>query len=916
MKRIFGIIAAISTLMIMVSGGIAYWYSSIDAKNAELAAVESVAASLATSISLQTKILQDAADGLATTPDVVAALTSGDQQQINLVAEKLQQAIPHTMRLRLLPPNLTEPDQSAVPHMGFGDLEMVKATVSGRPAPVIQGDGEHRHLAITSPVMNGPQLVGVILASLKPDLPQQVLQKITFDSGFIELMQDKLSLTGIGHDSAKDDDPKEIKVANTHWRILYWPEADTTGGDIGVMLAIVTIPCLATCLSFFVGYRKLGEFLREDQSSILKAAKDMMQGKTVGNYPVHLDEMMPVISSIAQFKRVIGQVIGQEVSPIDELVGKEPDFFDESFDIDFLEESTSVPMPTTLGETNAPKTMSISMPVIETPPPPPPQAAPINAPSETPALTPAIGRADEFVSPKPLIEDQIELQMPDSWEFDLTPETLLTPATKPDLSAPILEAIDTLETPVAPPPAPAAALQTAASDSIFRGFDIRGIFGQTLDQDIVSKIGRAFASEARQHGAKSVVVARDGRLSSPTLCQALIEGITKAGCDVLDIGVVPTPVLYFVAHHSEGRSGLIVTGSSAPGDHNGLKMVIDDKIPNSQTLQALRQRVENEDFLSGSGTVSRNEAFREEYIGVIAEGVNMIRPMTVVIDCSNGAACEIAPKLLKEIGCDVVELNCELDGKFPGHLPDPSKPETYDSLIKAVKLNNADLGIYLDGDGDRLGIVDSSGRTIWPDRQLMLFAREVLSNKPGAQILYDSACSKHLPEQISKRAGRPLLISSRHDVISAELKSFDAALAGTMSGHFFFNDRWFGFNDGLYAAVRMVELLSADMRSSSEMFDELPSSANTPELRIPLASGAADALIELLTAKPIQQAKLVNNDGLRIEFSDGWALARASATDSSLIMRFEADSTDALQRIQQQLRQSLQQFKPDISLPF
>lgn len=908
MKRIFVIIAAISTLMILISGGIAYWYSSIDAKNAELAAVESVAASLASSISIQTKTLQDAADGLAATPDVVAALASGDLQQIDLVASKLQQTIPHTLRLRLLAPNIAEPDQSSVPHMGFGDMELVKATLTGRPAPVIQGEGEHRHLAITSPVHSGPQLVGILLLSLKPELPQLVLQKIKFDSGFIELKQDQLSLANVGKISAKDDDAEAIKIPNTRWEIDYWPDVGTSGGDVGLMLSIVTLPSLLTCLSFFVGYRKLGEFLREDQSSILKAAKDMMQGKNVGNYPVHLEEMMPVISSIAQFKRVIGQVISPDVSPIDELVGKEPDFFDESFDIDFLEESSSVVI--TDDQTDAvpiPQTVSIPMPKLDPIPAPAPEPETIEMPTLESISMPTIGRPDEFVTAKPLSKEHLDLQIPDSWEFDLEPKTVLTPTAKPDFSTPLEHPNHQLDAKPAP----------SLTDSIYRTYDIRGIVGQNLNPQIVTNIGRAFASEILHKGIKSVVVAQDGRQSSPELCQALIEGLCQTGCDVLDIGMVPTPVLYFVAHHSEGRTGIIVTGSSAPGDHNGLKMVIDDKIPGNDIIQTLRRRVEKGDYSQGlRGASSHNDAFIEEYIGMIAEEANIVRPMTVVIDCSNGATSQLGPRLLKAIGCDVVELNCELDSKFPSHLPDPGIAESFDSLIKAVKLNNADLGVFLDGDGDRLGLVDSSGRIIWPDWQMMLFVREILSGKPGSEILYDSACSRHLPEQIAKRGGRGLMISNRHDIICAELKNNGAAFAGTMSGHFFFNDRWFGVNDGLYASVRMIELLSADMRSSSEMIDDLPHSFNTPELRIALASGIADNLLSQLSAATFKDATLTDKDGIRIEFADGWALVRASATDSNLLLRFEADSADALCRIQQQIRQALQQIKADISFPF
>jgi phosphomannomutase/phosphoglucomutase len=722
----------------------------------------------------------------------------------------------------------------------------------------------------------------------------------------MELKQDQLTLASIGKTSSKNDDPETVQVPNSRWQILYWPDVGTTGGDIGLMLAIVALPCLLTCLSFFVGYRKLDEYLREDQSSILKAAKDMMQGKVVGNYPVHLDEMLPVISSLAQFKRVIGQVIGQDVSPVDSIVGKEPDFFDESFDIDFLEDSASVPMPSGDGEFKSTETVAISMPsfdVIDEEP------FKDELPAETTVtISPSIGRPEDFVKPKPLSETLLDIPIPDSWDLEIETKTktILTPSARSGFASGNIQPPANFETPQSDSPA-----------SIFRNYDIRGIVGENFNQEIVGNIGRAFASEASDQGIKTIVVAQDGRLSSPELCAALIEGITQTGCNVLDIGMVPTPMLYFVAYHTEGRTGIMVTGSSGPGDHNGLKLVLNNEIPGSKEIQALKQRLDLGDYQRGEiGSVTRNSAFRNEYIGLISEETHIVRPMTVVVDCGNGSTSELAPILLKTIGCDVVELNCELDGKFPNHVPDPGKPENYDSLIKAVKLNNADVGIFLDGDGDRLGIVDSSGRIIWPDRQMMLFARDVLAAKPATEVLYDSACSKYLPEQISKRGGRPVMSNSRHDVIHAELKSYDASLAGTMSGHFFFNDRWFGFNDGLYAAVRMIELLSADMRSSSELFDDLPDSVSTPEMHMPLAGIETTRFVEQLAAAIDFEAEIVTTDGLRVEFADGWGLVRASATEQGLILRFEADSSEALTRIQNQLKQLMLHVKADISLPF
>ena len=877
MGRIFSIVAAIAASMILLASIGTYWFSSAGAKSAELAAVQSVANGLAGSIGMQIGSLQQSVDGVAQSPDVVAALRSGNAELIGATATKLQGVVPYSLRLRLLLPNIAEPDQSAMPHMGFGDLEMVRATLNSKPKPVIQGEGEHRHLAITSQVVSDQQVIGVVLASIKPDLPQKIIANTKFDDGLVELKQDQLTLASLGKSAAKDDDPENITVANSRWQINYWADVETTLTDISLLTAIILIPTLAACLSFFVGYRKFAEFLRQDSSSILKAAKDMMQGKSIGNYPMEIDELMPVIASLAQFKRVLEQ---EATAPVGGAESKEYDFFDESFDIDFLED-TPPPLPT------AKDIASTSIPIH------------VSAPS--------IGQADEFVTPQKPAQ---ETTSPETWDFDsqLKPTVAIpsnranAPAANPEYTA---------------GPASLAAASERTLPGIFRDYDIRGIAGKNLTEEVVSNIGRAFASEARELDIKTVVVARDGRLSSPSLSDALIKGIIATGCNVLDIGLVPTPVLYFVAHHTEGRTGIMVTGSHNPAECNGLKMVLNGETPSFEEIQTLKQRIDNGDYRSGeTGTVEPNTLFSNEYIGIIAEDTHIVRPMTVVVDCSNGAAGKLAPTLLKTIGCDVIELNCEIDGRFPNHQPDPSKPEHLDALIKAVKLNNADIGIAFDGDGDRLGVVDSSGKIIWPDRQMMLFARDVLSAKTGAEIIFDVASSKHLPEQIAKRGGRALLSKSSYDEIRSLIKETGAALAGTMDGHIFFNDRWFGFDDGLYAAARLIEILSADMRSSSELFNDLPDSINTPELRIPLDEGEASRFIEQLLGQANFDGSIDNTDGIKVEFADGWGVVRASTTEPALTMRFEADTREALSRIQAQFKFLMLQIKPDISLPF
>jgi phosphomannomutase/phosphoglucomutase len=455
-------------------------------------------------------------------------------------------------------------------------------------------------------------------------------------------------------------------------------------------------------------------------------------------------------------------------------------------------------------------------------------------------------------------------------------------------------------------------------DAIFRAYDIRGIVGKTLTRERVYDIGRALGTDAKDHGCKRIVMGRDGRTSSPVLAEALAQGIVSTGLNVLDIGMVPTPMLYFVAKHTEGRSGVMITGSHNPADYNGLKMVVNGETLAGERIQQIRQCIASQHYAKGeNGTIENNDRYTNEYIGTISEDIHIERPMLVVLDCGNGVAGELGPKLLKTLGCKVVELFCDVDGTFPNHHPDPSKPGNLAELIASVKHYKADLGIAFDGDGDCLGVVDSNGKIIWPDRQMMLFAKDVLASRPGSEIIYDVKCTRHLANQITKYGGKPVMWKTGHSFMKAKLKETGAALAGEMSGHIFFNDRWFGFDDALYSAARLLEILSKDTRSSAEVFAQFPDSINTPELNIAMEEGENFIFMESLFAEAnFTDGKVTAIDGMRIDFSNGWGLVRASNTTPSLVIRFEADSKKELLTIQNRFRQLMKKIKPDIVLPF
>jgi phosphomannomutase/phosphoglucomutase len=451
---------------------------------------------------------------------------------------------------------------------------------------------------------------------------------------------------------------------------------------------------------------------------------------------------------------------------------------------------------------------------------------------------------------------------------------------------------------------------------IFRAYDIRGIAGRTLTAATVREIGRALGSLAAARGASAFAVGRDGRLSGPELAGALMDGLTAAGADVIELGVVPTPVTYFAAHHLGCGSAVMVTGSHNPADYNGLKMVVAGDTLSGEEIQDLRGRIDAGRFTAGSGRRSRQDVL-DAYVERIAGDVRLARPLKVAIDCGNGVAGVAAPRLFRRLGCEVEELFSEVDGRFPNHHPDPSRPENLKDIIAKVKTEQLDLGLAFDGDGDRLGVVTRGGGIIFPDRQLMLYAKDVLSRNPGAEIIYDVKCTRLLARWIERHGGRPVIWKTGHSLIKAKLKESGAPLAGEMSGHVFFKERWYGFDDALYCGARLLEILSKE-KNPSEILESLPDAPSTPELNWKLAEGEPHALIaRLQKSAPFPAAqRVLTIDGVRAEYADGFGLARASNTTPVIVLRFEGDTEDALKRIQEDFRKALQPLKPATPLPF
>lgn len=457
--------------------------------------------------------------------------------------------------------------------------------------------------------------------------------------------------------------------------------------------------------------------------------------------------------------------------------------------------------------------------------------------------------------------------------------------------------------------------------SVFREYDIRGLVDRALTPDLVLRIGQAIGTLAAERGERKVAVGCDGRLSSPSLCAALKTGLKAAGRDVIDVGRVPTPVLYYATQVLDTRAGVMVTGSHNPPEYNGLKVVLDGIALHGEVIREIYTRVQQGPLCRGRGGEERLE-LRDEYVEFIGNALPLQRPFKVVVDCGNAIAGELAPELLGNLGCTVVPLHCEVDGRFPHHHPDPSVPENLAELCVRVQSERAELGLAFDGDADRLGVVTDKGEIIWPDRVMMPMAADVLALNPGASIIYDVKCSNRLPRLIERLGGRPIMSRTGHSLIKAKMRETGALLGGEMTGHFAYADFWFGFDDGLYAAARLLRILSADGRPVSAQFEDYPVGVNTPELRIGMAEGEPFTFMERLGAqvdfddKVLGPAKVSTLDGLRVEYPHGWGLVRASNTTPSLVLRFEADDRETLEAIQALFRRRLRALQADLSIPF
>ncbi len=463
-----------------------------------------------------------------------------------------------------------------------------------------------------------------------------------------------------------------------------------------------------------------------------------------------------------------------------------------------------------------------------------------------------------------------------------------------------------------------SAAPVAIDRGIFRAYDVRGIVGETIDAGVAELLGHAIGSLMQEQGVTEIVVGRDGRLSGPALVEGLVTGLRKAGRNVIDIGMAPSPVIYFGAYHLRAGSCVSVTGSHNPPDYNGFKIVVSGETLSGDAIMDLYARIAEDRLYTAPapGNIESRD-INDDYVQRIAADVQIDRPLKVVVDAGNGVAGELGPRVLEAIGAEVIPLYCEIDGTFPNHHPDPSEPHNLVDLIKMVERLDADLGVAFDGDGDRLGVVTRDGQNIFPDRLLMLFAADVLERNPGAMIIYDVKCTGRLPGHILRHGGSPLMWKTGHSLIKAKMRETDAELAGEMSGHFFFKERWYGFDDGIYAAARLLEILAARPQTATETLSALPDGVATAEIKVEAPGGDPHTFVERFRkVAKFEGARLSTIDGLRVDWPDGWGLVRASNTTPVLVLRFDADSNEAMKRIKDDFRSQLLALDPDLPLKF
>ena len=835
------------------------------AKNKAHTQAQTHVANFGNQLDLSITHLQLALDGISQNEKIGALLSSQDQKSINEKEKGLKFSLPYALGLHLFPVGTAKINRDIFPPVSFASLDMVqKAELGKKVSPEVQKFDQRLILTMVKSIPYQGKTVGVILAHFEfknisdrisgfdPELGYFTLTQ-TFENGKTQ------QIIQAGNDKWQQSAYQakyKNKIGNWETQFSMSPPLEDSNTFILFYVIAVAVMTLATLLFISFGLRKIELEMRKDSTILLALSEQIAERE-------HLRRKLDY-----KFNTLFFASIGHTMERfLEDLMASD------------LKKTFQMSQP----QTNR---ASANTQVNQAPPENNPQLKPSGpgpkpepVPKPEPMPEPDAPMESDSIETDPFIEEQVieeqasESEVQDSNQVDIPQE-------------------------------------------IFRAYDIRGVVGKTLTSEIVQLIGKAIGSESLGTGQTTVIVARDGRLSGPDLQQALIAGITASGCNVINLGMAPTPMLYFACNTMESKSGVMLTGSHNPADYNGLKIVINGETLSGERIQDLYKRIANNSLIEGEGSVEEHD-IKPEYFKHILDDVILATNIKVVVDCGNGVAGMAAPELLTELGCEVVPLYCEVDGNFPNHHPDPSKPENLKKLIETIQETSADIGLAFDGDGDRLGVVTNTGKIIWSDRLMMLYAKDLLVRSPGADIIYDVKCSRNLGSLISELGGRPMMWKTGHSFIKAKLKETNAALAGEMSGHIFFNDRWFGFDDALYSAARLLEIITTEQGTCDEIFASLPEDVSTPEINIQVPESRKFQIIQDLQSRgQFGKGEITDIDGVRVDFPKAWGLIRASNTTPCLVARFEAKNEEALGQIQSLFKTQLLEIDGNLKLPF
>lgn len=784
---------------------------------------------------------------------------------------------------------------------------------------VVMQQSQIDHVLLAAKVVGATQnQSGIVLMAMKPEAVFNVLDSKLPHSTYIELVQGEAAqraLFSAGAMTLKQSEAKTLlPVAGSHWQLKLWQAPVTVTTNWSLIISVLIV----LTIFWVLRERWHSRLLQMDSATLEEQLSDFQQLKLRTRYQLAHKELTFVSQTIQQIALPQRQKPGGQAPPVPEVSESTPIQQDHSVDI-----SEHMPEQESLEEVAEPNTSTSD--VIEYEQSALSDIREQSLRAQEKAQSVKYDASEKYMADQDLVatdNESLTLSLDDRVEKTNDEMVLdLDLDEAPDSTLEITE-INQLE--------PEAALMTdleiddeaatslfVPDESIFRKYDIRGVVGEQLTVPVMNLIGKAVGSLVMEQGFGSLNVGHDGRLSSPPLAKAFIRGVLSAGCDVFDLGQVPTPLIYFACHRSAIRCGVMITGSHNPSDHNGIKIVVDGKALAGDEIGALYQRIKEQNFVTGdAGTLTTADVF-DDYLEVIDKALTVEHTPSVVVDCGNSVAGNFLPRLLRQVGCNVIELFCDVDGRFPNHHPDPGQPENMQALQHTVKTNNADFGVAVDGDADRLGVVDSNGKIIWPDRVMMAFAKDILLQNPAGTILFDVKCSSLLKQVIEAENGHAIMVPTGHSIIKGKMAEHKAVFAGEMTGHFFFNDRWYGFDDAMYSACRLAELLSKTAATSADFFAEIPENIATPEIIINMPLTEGRQLVQQFgDSYHAEAAEKTELDGVRIDFADGWGLLRVSNTTAAISLRFEAQTQQRLEQIKQSFRDQIKQLSSATPINF